>query len=63
MTNPSLRETWLGFVTMLVGGGVFQNVRRRQLLQQIQSQFHLPWIASLSRHAQLPSVRGDSGMT
>jgi hypothetical protein len=40
MANSSFGETWLGFVTVLVRGGFFQNVRRGQMLQQIGSQFH-----------------------
>jgi hypothetical protein len=40
MANPSFGETWLGFVTVLVRHGFFQNVRRRQMFQQIGSQLH-----------------------
>jgi len=35
MTSPSFGETGLGFVAVLVGCGFFQDVRRRQMLQQI----------------------------
>jgi hypothetical protein len=44
MANSSFRETWLGFVTVLVGRGFFENVRRCQVFQQVQSQFHSPCI-------------------
>jgi hypothetical protein len=47
---------------MLIGGGVSQDVRRRQLRQQIQPQFHHPKITSLSPHARPLFARGDSDM-
>jgi len=40
MTNSSFRESGLGFVAVLVRRGFFQNVRRRQVFQQIRAQFH-----------------------
>jgi|GEM_PF-6014458 len=44
MTTPSFGETWLGFVTVLVRYGFFQNVRRCQVCQQIGSQFHRSYL-------------------
>jgi hypothetical protein len=40
MPNSSFGETWPGFVTVLVRRSFAENVRRRQLFQQIQSQLH-----------------------
>ena len=35
MTSPSFGETGLGSVAVLVGRSFFQDIRRRQMLQQI----------------------------
>ena len=40
MTSPSFGESGLGFVTVLVRHGFLEDVLRRQVLQQVQSQFH-----------------------
>jgi len=40
MPNSSFGESGLGFVTVLVRRGFAENIRRRQVFQQIQSQLH-----------------------
>lgn len=40
MPSSSFRETWLGFVAVLVRLGFLEDVLRRQVLQQVRSQFH-----------------------
>lgn len=53
MPNSSFGESWLGFVTVLARRGFAENVRRRHLFQQIQSQLHHSLITSTLLRAQL----------
>src|SRR5215831_4287900 len=40
MSSSSFGESWLCFVAVLVGGCLLQDILCRQLVQQIQAQFH-----------------------
>src|SRR5438046_1267535 len=48
MPSPSFRESWLGFVAVLVRLRLLQNILRGQVLQQVCPKFHHPWVTSLS---------------
>jgi hypothetical protein len=52
MTNPSFGETWLGFVAVLVRRGFLENVRGRQVLEQVGSQFHRSYNSPLAGQIQ-----------